>query len=117
MLYVDKTGTDLIQKNSLDPLVCSSLLLGNKHRQASCNWFIVAYLPCDVANITFWWNRFVLSSSMTKADQPTGDLKGRSNSTTRATPEGGGSIVRVDPQGNQFSIIIRDKKPCQRQIL
>jgi hypothetical protein len=40
---------------------------------------------------------------MTKTN-PTGDLGGRSNPTDQATPEGGGSKVTNDPQGNPVSI-------------
>jgi hypothetical protein len=44
---------------------------------------------------------------MTKTN-PTGDLGDRSNPTNQATPEGRGSKVTVDPQGNPVSIMVTD---------
>jgi hypothetical protein len=40
---------------------------------------------------------------MTKL-KPNGDLGGKGNLINQATPEGGGSKVTVDPQGNPVSI-------------
>jgi Plavaka transposase len=45
ILYVDKTGTDKIQKATLEPLVCISATLNQETRQNTMNWFIVGYLP------------------------------------------------------------------------
>jgi hypothetical protein len=41
---------------------------------------------------------------MLTKSQPNGDLGGRRSPTDQATPEGGGSKVTVDPQGNPVSI-------------
>jgi hypothetical protein len=43
---------------------------------------------------------------MTKSTHTIGDLGGRSNPITKATPEGAGLKVTEDPEGNPFSIII-----------
>ena len=46
-LYQDKTGTDLIQKNGGEPIVCTSMILGIGQRQSIQNHFVLAYLPCS----------------------------------------------------------------------
>jgi hypothetical protein len=38
--------------------------------------------------------------------KPNGDLGGKGNLTNKATPEGGGSKVTIDPQGNPVSITV-----------
>ena len=44
-LYIDKTGTDRIMKNSLEPLVCTSTILTTKARQDTNNWFVIGFIP------------------------------------------------------------------------
>jgi hypothetical protein len=43
--YIDKTGADKLQKNSLEPLVCTSSLLTAEARHDPRNWFVVGFVP------------------------------------------------------------------------
>jgi hypothetical protein len=45
VIYVDKTGTDKINKNSVEPVVMSSTILKNEERRKSTNWFVLGYIP------------------------------------------------------------------------
>jgi hypothetical protein len=44
-IYIDKTGVDRIQKNALEPLVCTSSLLSAKAKRDPKNWFVLGYVP------------------------------------------------------------------------
>ena len=45
VLYIDKTGTDSMQKATLEPLVCTSANLNQQSRQDTKNWFVLGYIP------------------------------------------------------------------------
>ena len=44
-LYIDKTGTDGIQKSTLEPLMCTSGILNQSNRQNVSNWFQIGVMP------------------------------------------------------------------------
>jgi hypothetical protein len=45
ILYIDKTGTDGVQKTSMEPLVCTSANLKQECRQDSKNWIVLGFVP------------------------------------------------------------------------
>ena len=44
-LYLDKTGVDKMQKNSLEPLAATSSILSASSKQDCSNWFVIGYIP------------------------------------------------------------------------
>jgi hypothetical protein len=44
-VYVDKTGTDKIEKNSLEPVMVVSSLLTGSAREDTSNWFCLGFIP------------------------------------------------------------------------
>ena len=44
-LYIDKTGTDKVMKNSLEPLVAVSTVLNIEARRQCNHWFVVGLIP------------------------------------------------------------------------
>ena len=45
MLYIDKTGTDRMQRNSLEPLMFTSTILSREARENSRNWKPLGLIP------------------------------------------------------------------------
>ena len=58
ILYTDKTGTDLIEKNSLEPVVATMGLLKNSVWESHKNWMILGFIP----------NQHVTSSAQRKKE-------------------------------------------------
>ena len=45
VLYMDKTGVDKIEKNSLEPVVAIPAIIKNRQREVAENWMILGYIP------------------------------------------------------------------------